>query len=602
MKTTSLLGGVVIVCLLCFALPAFAGLYGDFTGGGTVEMNDLRNLCASWLVTDYNQSVGTDLDGDRIVNFNEFSAFANNWRLEFQLMVPPMAYDDTRLILIWTKPADYSDVASYNVYKGGLPLGNTTKLFYNVTGLTANTVYSFTVKSVNSGGTELASSNTCSITTANTPAVFYPEAYGAKANGTANDTNSIQKAINACTAGGKVHLQTGKTFLSGAIFLKSNMTLQIDGTLLGSSAEPNYPFTSLRFPYYASGNNYMGLINAYYDHYNAASAGKPYGSITNVRICGSGVINGCYGKSASSPHTVIGGDTPLGTAELAVHGSSRNNRGDLVTVKGVNQVYVGGWGGPLTLVYPAMHTIFLSYCNGVTVADVNCDTYDISNGDGINLCTSDTAYIFNSKFDTGDDCINMNAGQGQDGVDDGYSDQNIRVFNCTTDRGHGGYVIGSFTAAWVQDSLIEDCTFKNYDTSYGIGIRMKTGKSNGGGGRRILCRDIAITGCSKQGILLDTHYNQTDYGNAGPGQFSYNTFKNTSVISTGASIDVNGWEGPTPPAKPQTQNVFENITGNKKANLKYCTNSDFIDVNVPSWTVGLGCSGNMSSDCPGCPF
>ena len=516
------------------------------------------------------------------------------------LMVPPMAYDDTQIILIWSKPVDYSQVTDYRVYQDGNALGlsgtfdtNRPKLYYIVTGLTANTTYDFTVKSVLSGGGESEASNTCSKTTANTPTVFLPENYGAEANGVTKDTAAIQAAINDCTAGGKVLLQAGKTFLSGAIFLKSNMTLQIDGTLLGSSNPADYPYTSLRFPYYASGNNYMGLINAYYDYTNPNSAGKPYGTITNVRICGSGVINGCEGYSADNPHTITGhGNTTLGYAESALHGET--NRGDMITIKGVNQVYVGGWGGTLTLVYPAEHTIFISYCNDVTVSDVNCDTWDIHNGDGINLCTSNTAYIFNSAFDTGDDCINMNAGQAQPGVDENVPDQNIRVFNCTTERGHGGYVIGSFTAAWVQDSLIEDCVFSTTD---GIGIRMKTGNNNGGGGRRITCRDITVTGVANQGIFLDSTYSADGYPGAGPGQFSGNIFKNINVTATGDSIYIYGLSG-----TPHTQNIFENITGDNRAYLRYCTDSDFINVNVPSWTIGDGCSGNTSSNCPGCPF
>jgi exo-poly-alpha-galacturonosidase len=271
----------------------------------------------------------------------------------------------------------------------------------------------------------------------------------------------------------------------------------------------------------------------------------------------------------------------------------------LVPITDINNVYVGGrpGGGSLTLVYPAMHTITIGRCNGVTIADVNCDTFDIHNGDGINLGSCDTAYIFNSKFDTGDDCINMGAGIGKEGVDANAPDQNIRIFDCSTDRGHGGYVIGSHTAAWVQDSLVEDCFFKNTDPSVGIGIRMKTSLYTGGGARRITCRDIRISGCSLQGIFLDSTYTFNGITHAGPGQFSGNIFKNITITSTGDSIYINGLSG-----TPHTNNTFINITGTKKANLKYSTNSSFTNVTVPSWTVGTGCSGNTSSGSPGCPF
>ena len=586
---------------------------GDLNGDCTVNFFDFALLAESYVASqnDYltlNDIADTWLECGFLIPEECFVATpatpdANSPQ---NLMVPPMGWDDTQIILIWSKPVDYSGVTDYRVYQNGTALGlsgrfDTTrpKLYYIVTGLIPNTTYTFTVKSVLSGTGESAAGNICVKTTANTPAVFYPETYGAAANGVTKDTAAIQAAINACTTGGKVHLRAGKTFLSGAIFLKSNMTLQIDGTLLGSNAIADYPYTSLRFPYYASGNNYMGLVNAYYDYTNPNSAGKPYGTITNVRICGSGVINGCQGYSASNPNTITGhGNTTLGAAEAALH--EETNRGDMVTIKGVNQVYVGGWGGTLTLVYPAEHTIFISYCNGVTVADVNCDTYDIHNGDGINLCTSDTAYIFNSKFDTGDDCINMNAGQGQEGVDDGYPDQNIRVFDCSTDRGHGGYVIGSFTAAWVQDSLIEDCFFKNTDVSNGIGIRMKASPESGGGARRITCRDIRISGPSQQGILLNNSYTPSaGYTSAGPGQFSGNIFKNITVSSTGVSIFVNGLAG-----TPHTNNIFDHITGNKAASLNYCTNSTFSYITVTAWSPYTNCSGNINggNNSPAPPF
>ena len=610
MKRTLLLGGGVVVCLLCFAFPVFAGLYGDFTGDNKVDINDLPDFCALWLVDDSCETAGVDLNGDYIVNFREFSVFANNWQLNYtptatspqNLMVPPMGWDDTQVILIWSKPVDYSQVTDYIVYKDGVALGlsgrfdiNRAKLYYIVTGLSADTLYSFTVKSVNISGTEIGTSNTCSVITTVTPTVLNiaDPPYNAVNNGTTLNTTVIQQAIDDCPVGGVVLVPAGGTgYLTGGIYLKSNMTLKVDGTLIGAcgSEATDYLQTSLRLPYYKGGNNFMGLVNAYNNYTDPASAGKPY-ILENIRICGSGTISGDIHDPGIGKHV----HTHVGTNEGTIIGDDARI-GDMITIKGVTNFYLGGWGtGTLTLIRPPEHTMFISYCNGVTVNALNVSTYDLHNGDGLNLATSDTAYIFNSSFDTGDDCINMNAGQGLMGVQENVPCQNVRVFDCSTNHGHGGYVIGSFTAAWVQDSLIEDCFFKNTDVSYGIAIRMKTGNNNGGGGRRITCRDIRISGPSQQGILLDSTYNaDIYYGNGGAGQFSNNTFKNITSTSTGETIKVNGWPGPTPPAKPHTNNTFYNITGNKAASLTYCTNSTFNYCTVegtPAWVFGTGTSG-----------
>jgi exo-poly-alpha-galacturonosidase len=485
-----------------------------------------------------------------------------------KLMVPPMAYDDSSITVIWSKPSDYSNVAGYNIYKDGALAANTKNLFYNITGLNAGSSYSFTVKAVTDSGKESAASNT--VTQSTTPAmkVFNVTDYGAVGDGTTLNTKTIQKAIDECTVGGKVLIPSG-TFLSGAVFLKSNMTLQIDGTLQGSDNVADYPLVSARFPYYLSGNNYTGLINAYT---------TTYGSITNVRICGSGTVNG----SSDVVGSITGhANTILGNNQVAASGGNDSARGDMIVIKGVTNFYIGG----LTLTNPAMHTIFISYSKNITANGINVSTFDIHNADGINICTSDTAYVFNSTFDAGDDCINLNAGVGEPGVKENFPDNNLRIFNCTTKRGHGGVVFGSFTGAWIQNVFVEDCVFDGTD----IGLRFKTGKEQGGGARNVLCRDITIKNIVKNAaIFFDSTYS-CNYPSGGPGQFKDITVQNITCGNLSKyGIYINGL-----PDKPHNNISISNVSidGAKSggAFLKYCTNSTFDTIKItnstPAWTI-----------------
>lgn len=80
--------------------------------------------------------------------------------------------------------------------------------------------------------------------------VYKPESYGAKGNGTADDTQGIQRAIDAAAVnGGIVMLTQGKTYRTGVINVKSNVTL--DG---------NYAKIKLK------GNTYIGAEGSGVEH------------------------------------------------------------------------------------------------------------------------------------------------------------------------------------------------------------------------------------------------------------------------------------------------------------------------------------------------
>jgi hypothetical protein len=55
------------------------GIYGDFTGNGSPDMNDLSFFFGFWLMNDCTKTIGIDVDDDCNINFVEFAALAENW-------------------------------------------------------------------------------------------------------------------------------------------------------------------------------------------------------------------------------------------------------------------------------------------------------------------------------------------------------------------------------------------------------------------------------------------------------------------------------------------------------------------------------------------
>ncbi|WP_299213302.1 S8 family serine peptidase [uncultured Aquimarina sp.] len=72
---------------------------------------------------------------------------------------------ETTLTLSWTAATDNLGVTAYDVYQGSTVLGEVTGTTTNVTGLTADTAYQFSVKAKDAAGNESAFSNTVNVST-----------------------------------------------------------------------------------------------------------------------------------------------------------------------------------------------------------------------------------------------------------------------------------------------------------------------------------------------------------------------------------------------------------------------------------------------------
>ncbi|MEE1924430.1 glycoside hydrolase family 28 protein [Pseudomonas sp. 148P] len=508
------------------------------------------------------------------------------WALEAPLepRIPTLAYDDRQIILVWEKPADHAAIVDYHVYANGKLLGGSnanhdlvspakpyidrfyqqdTRNFHHrialhsftAQGLQPDTEYRFTVRSVDRDGKESADSPVVVQRTTAVAPLFDVKRYGAKGDGSTLDTAAIQRAIDACTPGCKVLLPAG-TYKSGALYLKSNMTLEIakGATLLGSERAEDYPRDGyIQYPYSTTVRP-ASLINA------LPRDPRAHQSFENIRIVGQGTIDGNGWKRNAdvldergqplpfylpSDNTRYMHDGVLAKAQVEravaegmnVKDAYGQMRSSLITLRDVKNVFYGGF----TVLNPAYHGIMNLETENVVLANTTHKTYDANNGDGIEFANSRNAMVFNNFFDTGDDCVNFAAGTGAGAVKQKPQD-GAWIFNNYFRKGHGMVVAGSHTGAWIENILAED----NVSDGTDAGLRMKSTNFMGGGARNVVFRDSAIRSTVKQAFIFTLDYNdpnaKLDYERSTiAGQFRDIRVSDVSVENAGmAAIEVKG--------------------------------------------------------------
>jgi len=258
--------------------------------------------------------------------------------------------------------------------------------------------------------------------------------YGAVADGVTVNTAAIQKAIDECPVGGAVLIPKG-TFVSGALFLKSDMTLMLaDGAvLLGSSDLSDYPV----IPYEYEGRYedcFASLINT-----------RP-GRQRNISIVGRGRIdaNGVALFQQAIPRLPV-------------------KRGRAIMIRYTENLRIEG----VTICQSPAWCLHIYYCRGVKIHGIALyNMYSpegvryegVYNADGIDLDSCVDCEVTGCMISSEDDCIAIKSGRDAYGRFLGRPSENILIENCTFKNGFG-VAMGSEMSGGVRNVVVRNCAF-----------------------------------------------------------------------------------------------------------------------------------------------
>jgi polygalacturonase len=288
---------------------------------------------------------------------------------------------------------------------------------------------------------------------------------GALGDGEANDTASIQKAIDDCAAngGGVVSIPAG-TFCSGSLFLKSHITLRLekDAILQGSTDDADYPIIDTRVAGLEM-KHPAALVNAI--------------DCEDAAVVGAGTIDGSGQKWWD-----------LFWKTRLVRGRGVDFqvlRPRLVCFTRCKNVRVSG----LCLENPAFWTLHILYSSNVDIDGLTIRApRRAASSDGIDIDSSSDVRVSRCDISCDDDDICVKSGRDSDGLRVNKPSENITITDCTIGAG-GGISMGSETAGGIRNVTVLRCTF----TGTGGAARIKSMPGRGGVVENITFEDITAT-------------------------------------------------------------------------------------------------------------
>lgn len=292
------------------------------------------------------------------------------------------------------------------------------------------------------------------------PRIFFVNDFGAVSDTVTVNTKAIQSAIDKCAAsGGGILVFKPGVYVTGSIFLKSNVHLRIDKDvlLLGSQNFADYPDMQSRIAGIET-TWPAALINVL--------------DAKNVAVTGSGTIN-ARGKFCWDLYWTMRKDYDKKGLRWIVDYDAKRVRTLLVqnsadvTIKGLTFKNAGFW------------TVQLLYSTRITVYGVIIRNNEDGSGpstDGIDVDSSTWTLIENCDIDCNDDNFCLKAGRDWDGLRVNKPTEYVVIRKSIARRGAGLVTLGSETSGSIRHIYCTDLSAKHTDN----GLRIKSATTRGG--------------------------------------------------------------------------------------------------------------------------
>ncbi|MEA3188113.1 MAG: hypothetical protein QOD99_1943, partial [Chthoniobacter sp.] len=294
---------------------------------------------------------------------------------------------------------------------------------------------------------------------------------GAVGDGKTLNTKAIQAAIDQCATGGGTILVPKGEFLTGALFLKPRVNVELrEGAVLKGSTDINdYSKAKTR-------------IEGHFEPWRAALLNADQAD--HLRITGPGTLDGSGAPFWQEFYQRRKQDSK--TTNLSVE------RPRLTFIQNAEDVQVSG----VKFKDSGFWNLHLYHCRKVTVENCRFEAPHGSvpdhapSSDGIDVDSSQDVTISGCFFSVGDDCIALKGSKGPFALQDKDSPpvERIRIRDCIFEAGGGIVTVGS-EATIVRDVEVERCTTRKVSV-----LRLKLRPDTPQHYENIHCRDITVEG------------------------------------------------------------------------------------------------------------